>query len=235
MRSGERAVIYTGLVVAIGLGLGWRGTGSFAVADTTYKAPESAQIAVCDILTVVEKLNETPRYREALDQMRNEVQGRLGAMSAELDDVQKKVASAPKGTPEADELGKTFSAKNTELQQAYQKATSEFDALATKQVGEAFKLASDTAQRIAKANGYNVVIASKPVTTDFRSNNIPGALQEILARPVIGIDSAGDITALVLKELKIDAAPTPATPAAGAAPAITPSPATATPPAQPKK
>jgi len=232
MRSGERIFIYTGLALAIGLGLGWRGLGSSAVADSAMRAPEGATIATCDVLSVVEKLNEMPRYREALDQMRSEVQGRLAMMSTEIDEIKKKLATAANGSPESDELTRTLSTKNGEMQQAYQKATADFDALATKQIGEAFRLASETAYRIAKANGYNVVISTKTVGTDFRSTNIPGALQEILARPVIGSDASADITALVMKELKLDAAPTPATPAAASQPAATPAPASA--PATPK-
>ncbi|MDX2117367.1 MAG: OmpH family outer membrane protein [Planctomycetota bacterium] len=234
MRSGERLFIYSGLALSIALGLGWRGIGSSAVAESANRfAPESAMVATCDVLSVVEKLNEAPRYREALDQMRTEIQGRLGKMGADADEVKKKLAAAATGSPEADALSKEFSAKNSELQAAYQKATADFDALATKQVGEAFKLASETAYRIARANGYNVVISSKTVATDFRSNNIPGALQEILARPVIGIDASADITAQVMKELKLDAAPTPATPAAAAQPTTAPAAAPTT-PAQPK-
>ena len=108
--------------------------------------------------------------------------------------------------------------------------TPTMERLSTLQLAQAYQQVMTEAETLAKGMGYTHVIASKTGKLEFRSTTMNGALQELLARPIVISDSTDDLTSALLAKF-----PEPA--AQGAAPAAgnTPAPAgQATPAAQPK-
>ncbi len=237
MRNLERAVIYTGLAAAIGLGLGWSGIGAPAVAQSggsTAAQAQAVRIATVDVLDLVVRQINSPKYQQVIQTNTQQVTQQLQARVTELQAMQQQLQNAAVGSPEQAELEQRFYAKQQEFQAAQQQAQYEAEAFNTRQVAEAYRLAVEAAQGVGKTKGFTHVFASRTGEISIRADNLPGAMQEILAKPVImaqPVDGGEvDITADVAEKLGLprvaepvepmgEALPTPAAPDAPAAPA----------------
>ena len=104
----------------------------------------------------------------------------------------------------------------------------------TKQVGEAYTLVLDAAVKMSDSLGYTHVIASKNGAAAISSRNIPGAVQEMLARPLVKGVAADDLTERLIKDLKLENVVLPSPNAAAAQP-VKAEPAKVDPAAAPKQ
>lgn len=194
------------------------------------------RVATIDMFGLIERMIQSERYLPAREANNN-------ALRAKLDGVQKELEAMQTSLQGADQAGATFQAEVQKFQQKYQEfqmaqgeAQGEADRFNTAQLVEAFRLITDTADAIAAQKGYTHVMATRPKSVDIRAENLAGALQELIARPVLRAPESDDITTAVAETLSLPPAPAPAasTPASGAAepapitaPASEPAPAAA--------
>jgi hypothetical protein len=228
MNTTERLVIYSGLAASLLLGLVGRmpSSGSVAVARPAATA-DAARIASLDVLAVVERMISNDVYKPQREAYEADQAKKLQPMADEL----QKIKDEAKDLKEESERFKALNTSFVEKNNAFNKLRSEAGAAVelynTNQVGEAYRLVIEAATRIADSAGYTHIIASKGGPTTIASRNIPGAVQEILARPLIKGVAADDLTDRLIKELKLEnvVLPTNPTPAAGAAQPLSTAPA----------
>ena len=226
MKKIERLFIYSGVGLAIALGLGWHGIGTVASAHTELAA-DNVRIATADVLTLVEKLASSDRYLPARTEKMNALRAPIEQLQKELDELRAKITAMPdfQNNAEAQPEIQKFQQKTPNLQAMQPTAQSEAESFNTTQLQEAYKAVVDACNQVANSKGYTHVFASKSAESKMASANVAGLLQEMLARPVIKSNPADDITEDVVKELKLEnvkpaaAAPAAATPTPAPAPA----------------
>lgn len=223
MNKIERLFIYSGVGVAVALGLGWRGLGTNAGATiATAEQADSVRIATADVLTLVEKLASSDRYLPAREEKVKSLRAPIDLLQKELDELRTKITAIPdfQNSAEAQPLIQQFQTKSQNMQTLQQTAQSEAESFNTNQLQEAYRIVLETVNQIANSKGYTHVLSTKLPENKLTSNNVTGLLQEMLARPVVKAPAADDLTADVEKELKIENVKTPsATATPGAAPA----------------
>lgn len=234
MRHFERAIVYVGLATAIGLSLGWNGIGADAVAQGSAQA-QPVRIATADILNVVERLFISDRYRPAREASVQAANKKLEPMLATRAEIENMARALPPESPERKALEERYYANEQALQQAQQAEQNQIEMANTQQLTEAYRLVVEKAQALAKSMGYSHVVSTKLDPTGIRSTSVPGAVQEMLGRPVVLADPADDLTDRLLKEFGLEnvALPTPDVQAPAAMPTPTPAaePAAEQPPA----
>ncbi len=100
-------------------------------------------------------------------------------------------------------------------QQARAEALAKIDSFNTDQVREAYRLTLAAVDEMAAKQGYSHVIASRTGAAAIRSDNVAGALQEILARPMAKSDPADDLTDALIKQFKLEGVKVQDVPKAG--------------------
>lgn len=217
----ERLFIYTGLACAIGLGLGWRPTDTAAYAQSAGSAA-TMKVATVDILGVTERLVSTDRYRSARDTNTSAQNSVLQGLVNQLEEIQKRGLALSPESPDREKIAQEFSTKDAELRRAQSQAAAQVEKFNTLQVAEAYKAVMDAANRLGTSLGYTHIFATRSGDAVIRSDNVPGAVQEMLARPIVKGEPLDDLTEKLVKELNIPdntvpvATPVPATD--GAAP-----------------
>lgn len=200
--------------------------GTYLPAATAREQPPVAaahsatsKIGTIDALAVIAALLPSEKFKPAREAFETEQRARLDKNKGEMEEIQKKYAALPDNSPERAALAQEFNGKR-ELEQQVQVAYEKFN---TVQVADAYKLVLAAANAVAEQQGFTHVIATRTDPTLVRSENTSGAIQEILARPMLRAPSSDDITSAVMKELKVEA---PKPPEATPAPAPAPVPAT---------
>lgn len=202
MSSSQRA--FLGGVVAVSL----IGVCAFQLgAGRTGRVADAPHFAVVDVLAVSEKLFLSERYAPAREGRIKEKQDQINAMQSSIEELVGNIQKAGQTSPEGKAMIESYQAKNTELNTLRQKATEELSAFSTEQFGECYKTVVETANSMARKSGYTHVLASRVGPLEFRSKELPAALQEVLARPALMYGDGDDMTPAVFKELKLD--PTP--------------------------
>lgn len=214
MSTSARVLAFAALSGLMGAGLGlWGGSvQSPALAAEMSARAEGVKIACVDVLDVAEKLFQSDRYAPVREKALKEKEGQRDALQAGLTELQQRIIAAGQDSAEGRTMLPTYQAKAQELQQFVQAADTDLDRLSTGQFNECYRLAAETAQSIAKQQGYTHLLASKMGSLEFRSTQLQPALQEVLARPVLMTPAGDDLTAQVKKELKIEEKPAEAKP-----------------------
>lgn len=199
MKNAERVLVYSGLVVALALGLGWRGQTptSVALAQDARLAAAPLKIGTVDMVELVERLYG----RDALAADRTASEAKLRELQDTLTGMQQRISQMQQGTPEFQREAQAFQAK----QQALQEGANQYEALKATQVGESYAAVRAAADAVAARLGYTLVFASRPPALPMAAGSVPAAVNEMLARPVVRRIDADDITEAVKAELKIDA------------------------------
>lgn len=234
MKNVERVVVFSGLAISIALGLGYRGVGTPAVANSaaTSVVADGAKIATVDVLAVVERLASSDRYTPAREQKAKSLAAPIEQINKELDTLRTEITAIPdfQNNAEAQPKIQQFQQKSQNLETLRQTAQNELESFNVAQLQEAYKIAIDTTNAIAGTRGYTHVFATKPFDAKMTSINVNGVLQEMLARPVVRTNPADDLTDAVIKELKLENVK----PLSGAAPAPSSAPTPAPSPAAPE-
>ena len=226
MHRMNRTLILLGAIAAVVLGMCLRG----AIAQDSTAHPGATRFATADVLGVAERLLLSDRYRPAQEAFTTEQNNKLKPLADELMTMDKKASTLPEGSPDLEALGRQFEQKRDEFQKARQEALAKIDAFNTDQVREAYRLTLQSVEQMAKRMGYTYVLASRTGAPVIRSDNVAGALQEILARPVAVCDPADDLTDKLIHEFKLEnvkvdeATPRLGAPAGPPAPAPGPTP-----------
>lgn len=221
MNKVERLFVYGGISLAVALGLGWRGVGEAAHAQGGGSTPGAAKIGVLDTLMIVERLVDSDRYKPAREAFQKDAADKLTKSQAEFGELEAKFRSLPDDSPEKQGIVEKAQAIRGEDE----KTRNSVEKFNTDQIAEAYRVVIEAAGKIADARGYTHLVGSRTDTQLVRSPNVQGAVQEMLARPMLKMPAGDDLTTDVMKELKVEAkaveAPAPA-PAPAAAPTEAP-------------
>lgn len=220
MNKVERLFVYGGITLAVALGLGWRGVGETAHAQGGSSAAAPVKIGVLDTLMIVERLVDSDRYKPAREAFQKDAADKLTKSQTEFGELEAKFRSLPEDSPEKPgiiEKAQALRAEDENTRNGVEKYN-------TDQIAEAYRVVIEAAGKIADARGYTHIIGSRTDTQLVRSPNVQGAVQEMLARPVLRMPAGDDLTAEVMKELKIEAKAAEAGPAPMPAPAAAESP-----------
>ena len=207
MKTNERVLVYGGLAVAILLGLAGRwpdGGSPVAHAAGSGLVADAPRIATVDVLSLVERMISTDQYKSQRETFELEEAKKLQPLAEELKKMQEEAKDLKEESERFKTLNKSFLEKNASFQQLRTDATAQLETFNTRQVGEAYRLILEAATQMADSLGYTHVIASKSGSVSLASKNIPGAVQEMLARPVVKGVAADDLTERLVKALKLE-------------------------------
>lgn len=228
MKNTERTIIYAGLALSLTMGLAAFSTGSSAIAESApSKQADAPRIASIDVLSVVERMVSSDKYKTPRMTNETEQADKLKPLADELNKIQTEAKDLKEDSQRFKDMSTQFVQKNQDFQRLRQEAANQVENYNTLQVAEAYRLVLDAANQLATTSGYTHVIASKSGPATIASTNIPGAVQEMLARPLIKGVAADDLTERLIKQLGLENVvvnPPAATPI--------PTPAPATPPGQ---
>jgi len=220
MKTAERIVIYTGLALSLSLAAGYQWMASPAVATPALAA--DTRIATIDILGITEKMILSEKYLSA----RNTNTAAQNKMLEELDrglrDVIARAGATQENTPERKTIEQEFGSKQEELRRSQAQAQGQIEQFNTLQVAECYGMVITAANRLGAELGYSHVISTRTGEPTIRSNNVAGAVQEILARPIVLGPLGDDLTERLTRQLGLENVVAQPVPAA-ATPASTPS------------
>jgi len=211
-RSGERLAIYGGLAAAITLGLAGR-AGMPAFAQTGAPSAPAIRLATVDILDVTEKLLATDAYTAEQRSYVESLNKPLQTLDEELKSLRNRYQLLGPESPERTTIEKDFAVKDQQLKQQTEQASAQLENFRTLQAGKAYRLVVEAAQQIGTQAGYTHIMATRSGAPTIRSENRAGALQEMLARPLVHGIADDDLTGRVLTQLNLNnpprATPTP--------------------------
>lgn len=223
MKINARVGVVAALAIAGVAGYLSRGVEAQPASSTTAQV---ARIAVVDVMGLMKKQMESESFSAPQQQMQADMQKKVQELKDMLDAIEKKIADEKDEAVKA-KLNEEKSAKQMEAQQRYQALQADNERFSINQIGDAYRLVTETATRLAHARGYTHVLMS-------RSGDLPRdqgsqvIFQEIVLRSVVTLPAGDDLTEVVTKELKLDQPPAPpAPPAPGPVQAPVPAPAPA--------
>jgi hypothetical protein len=199
-----------GILVAVVAAAGLAGaattmllTPSPAVAQAG--ASTSAQrIATLDALAVVERMILSERYKPARDKVTEEKNVKLKVLSDSLRGVEERAKGLAQDSPELQALAQEYQQTSQRLQDAERQAVGELDVFNAEQIAEAYRLVVEAANTMAASKGYTHVVQTRIGDVKFRSKNVTGIIQEVLARPVIQSPTADDITQALITQFGVE-------------------------------
>ncbi|MCE7973709.1 MAG: OmpH family outer membrane protein [Leptolyngbya sp. PLA1] len=208
----DRLIAVSGAVLAVALALGLRDS-SPAVAQNA-SAPQAGEmrIATVDVLLLAERLVASDRYRSGRETNAASLSKPLQAMLDELKALEARYSSLAADSPERAAIQEAYQQKSQAFQKSQQEAQVNDERFKATQVGEAYRLVVTAADQIGQELGYTLVLASRAGVPDVRSDNVPGAVQEMLARPVLRAPAADDLTERVAAKLGLLPEPVKAVP-----------------------
>ncbi len=219
MKINGRVVVAAALAIAGLAGYLSRGVVAQPAPATT---AQPARIAVADVMTLMKKVMESESFAAPQKQMQADMQKKVQELKDMLDAIEKKITDEKDEAAKA-KLNEEKSAKQMEAQQRYQALQADNERFSINQIGDAYKLVTDTANRMAHDRGYTHVLMSRSGELP-RDQGSQVIFQEIVLRSVVSLPKGDDLTDAVAKELKLDQPPAPPAPPMGEAPAPVPAP-----------
>ncbi len=204
MRSTERFFIYAALAAAVVIAAGGRFARSDAFAQDSAAAKAENPIAVCDLVTIVEKLMESDRYRPAREEAQLAAEEKLRPLSEAGRAAEQRARATPQDDPSFQDQVRALQMAQAEYQQAFQQTGAELEKLTVSQLAEAYEIARASAEDIAGDLGYSYLIASRDAEKPIEAPDVAGAVRTMLARPVILAPEGTDITEDILADLKLN-------------------------------
>ncbi len=178
--------------------------GLAPLAQPQPQAAPALRIGTADVLGIVEHMLASDRYRPAQEAFLKQENDKLRPLADELVALENRGNNLAPNSPDIERLGKEFDDKQQAFQKARQDAFSRIDQYNTDQVREAYRLTLEAVNDLAAKQGYSHVIATRTGDAAIRSQNVPGALQEILARPVVKSNPADDLTDRIVRQFKLE-------------------------------
>lgn len=203
MTSTERILVFSGLALALGLSLSSNLAGPTAIASGPAAAAEM-KMATVDVLGIVARMLESDRYKQANTENAQKYDTDLRAKLAQLEDIRTRALAMPEGAEQRRPLEAEFGQKSQEFEQARGLAQQAIEEFNTNQVAEAYRLIVDAAVTLSNQEGYTHVIVSRGDQLKIASRSVAGAVQEILARPLIKTDPAHDLTDRLIKQFGLE-------------------------------
>lgn len=215
MRPTSRILAFTGLLAA-GIAAIACTLGPAAIAQdqpaapaaqpAPFPAPLSApvRIATFDVFLAIELLMKQPDLDKARTDLEASYTQRLGAIERELLTIQNDLRALTPNSPQAEALIDRGEAKQSEYQDVARERVERLERLSAQHLTQSYDRARQAAAAAGKRLGYTHIFASRSADREINTENVAGTLQEILARPVLVGIPQDDITAEVLRELKIE-------------------------------
>jgi len=206
MTSTERVFLFAGVAVALGLGLSAQHVGPTAHgnAGSAVVQAEPPRLATIDVLGVMARLLESDRYKPSNLANAQKWDNTLRTLVTELEDIRSRALAMPEGAAERMPLEQEFMQKNQAFEQTRGQAQQEIEAFNTAQVAEAYRLIVDRSNAVATELGYTHVLVSRGDEVKIASKSVAGAVQEILARPMIRTAPADDLTQRIIKDFGLE-------------------------------
>jgi Skp family chaperone for outer membrane proteins len=195
------ALVALGGAGAWGLSL-WAGAQRSAFAQGA--APSgNARIATVDVLEVVERMVFSDKYRPSREARAAEINKGLQDIINQMQTLEAQAKDLKPDTPEFQPLAQQYAGLQQELEAKRAEGGRELESVNFNQLQESYRTVYDAARAMAKREGYSQLLASRRGEVKFRSNNVNGLLQEILARPVLDVPAEDDLTQRLIDELKL--------------------------------
>lgn len=212
MRLSER-LVFTGLSSAALLLAGYaivRPGGSAAFATPTFMPAPAASIATFDVYRAADLMMKSERFAPVImnEQRATELNIKnLEPIEKELLDMQNRLSQFPADTkdPAAKDLAEKFQKQRDDYLAQRQKLTDAFENFTAVKNFEAYNTVVEAAREISTRRGYSHVMATRLVDDGKAPETGLGFTMRILARPVVIGPQADDITAEVLRALRLDA------------------------------
>lgn len=192
------------LALGAGLAVSLAGWTASTIAQDGRQTVATPRIATADVLGLVERMLASDRYRPAQEDFLKQENDKLRPLADELAALENRGQSLPSGSPELDQLGRDFDQKQEAFQEARAAAFARIEAYNADQVREAYRLVLGAIDGMSTDLGYTHVISTRTGDPTIRSQNVPGALQEILARPVAKSSRADDLTDRLVRQLGLE-------------------------------
>lgn len=163
-----------------------------------------SKVATVDILSIVERLVISDEFKGPRDKFYADTDAPVEAILADLRAMEAKAKDLKPDAPELPAMREQYQKRSEEYQQAGRPAASAKERFSATQVSQAYSRAVTAARAMATSLGYSHVVASRVGELTLRSDNVPGAVQEILARPAVMSPPSDDLTDQLLKQLNLD-------------------------------
>jgi Skp family chaperone for outer membrane proteins len=191
MRPALGSSLVVAAVLALGLGVG---AASVAVARSAAVAPPSTPvIATIDLEEALKQLKEKTDKEATLKANLEDAQGRLNRLTQELKDEEEKVKTLSSGA-DRDKALKNFREKaiRAEFERQYQQRL--LSELQAEMLRDLYNKISDASTRLARQNGYSLVLASDEKIQIPASSDPADVSRAISLRRMIYADGALDVT-----------------------------------------
>jgi Skp family chaperone for outer membrane proteins len=222
MKSAERLVIYTGLALCLVMGMANSVLTPSAIATPAAGSADAPKIASVDVLSIVERVIASEPYSKPREDNQKAQLERLKPLNDELTKMSEELKGMKEDAASFRPLLKVLEDKNSAFMNVRNEAANQVEAFNTQQVAEAYAKVSEAAAAMAQSRGYSHLFASKAGATKINSVNIPGAVQEMLARPLLRGVAADDLTDALVKEMNLESVVVPAAATPVVAPGQTP-------------
>ena len=180
-----------------------------ALADFENSRASDFKIATVDVLAIVARMLESDLYKPANLANAEKYDAQLRKMLEELEGVRNRALAEAEATEARKALEAEFLDKNNKFEQARSTAQQAIEQFNTDQVSEAYRLVCEAANSLAQSLGYSHVIVSRGAGERINSNTVAGAVQEILARPVIRSVADDDLTDRLMRSFKLESIAVP--------------------------
>ncbi|HEB61446.1 MAG TPA: OmpH family outer membrane protein, partial [Phycisphaeraceae bacterium] len=159
-------------------------------------------VAVCDVITVVQKLVQRPSAREELDDFIEKSNAKLQGMKEDLQQLQKALEQESDPAARA-RIAQEGQARLQEFQQEQRKVLEQQDQLQSKMMVQAYGLARNAIDAVCKDLDIDIVLATRDPELELETGITTKVLTDILSRTVVHYPTEIDITAEVLDELNL--------------------------------
>jgi hypothetical protein len=174
-----------------------------AVAEVAVGDVAPVRIATVDALSVVERMMFSGSYKSQRDAAASQHNDAINPMVARLREIEAAAKGLAPEAPELKALQEEYGTLNQKAQQQSNSGQQEIERLNLAQITECYRLVLESADVLCAELGYSHLVSTRTGPASFRSNDVQGVLDEMLARPVLRSPTGDDITQRLIEKLKL--------------------------------
>jgi Skp family chaperone for outer membrane proteins len=202
MRTHASIALFGLAAAVLGLGVALRDGG--AALGQPAPAAAALRIATVDVYAVIEKVLQRPEYKKAQDDLKAKWDPKLEGLQSDFKKIDSDLQVLPQSDPKFQDVLKAGRDKQAEYDRAIQERQTEYEALSSSQLVNAYGVVRDAANKLATTKGYTHVFVNRPPERAINSTSLGNTLQEFLARPIIKSPAGDDLTKDVAADLKVE-------------------------------
>lgn len=164
-------------------------------------------IAVVALVTLADELMNTDRFAPERDEFIEEIRAELlEPIADQLRELEEDIRASDPDDPDVQNKQRQYFQLQQRLGQARQQVEMRREALAARQLREAFELIRSSAVGVAGELGYPYVLATERPADDLTEGAVPMSVTrtEVLSRTVLRFPETADITDRVREDLNLD-------------------------------